>query len=329
MYDVTQSTAETVPVVANERGQASMLNLIANTGFMASLDRMANLMASGSATVPAHLQSKPADCFAVCLQAMQWGMNPFAVAQKTHLVNGTLGYEAQLVNAVIVSSSAVKGRFSYEYSGPWELVLGRRDWAKDGTLSRAKDCAVTVRATLQGGQIAEVKLSLIQVGTMNSPLWKDDPKQQLAYLAVKRWARLYAPDVILGVYTGDELEERRERELNPDAGRGAPMDAAQSIAARAAAKRQATKQEQRQPTPEPSDAVIVEVAAELEAPDEATTEQFADLMWKMDVCESRRELSALSKEVKALGERITPDQRRTANELFFRNRERLDTASAA
>lgn len=49
----------------------------------------------------------------------------------------------------------------------------------------------------------------------NSTLWADDPRQQLAYLAVKRWSRLYCPDVLLGVYTPDELEERTEREINP------------------------------------------------------------------------------------------------------------------
>ncbi len=41
------------------------------------------------------------------------------------------------------------------------------------------------------------------------------PRQQLAYLAVKRWARLYCPDVILGVYTADEIDEREERVINP------------------------------------------------------------------------------------------------------------------
>ena len=35
-----------------------------------------------------------------------------------------------------------------------------------------------------------------------------DPKQQLAYLAVKYWARLYCPGVILGVYTPDEFEQK-------------------------------------------------------------------------------------------------------------------------
>ena len=56
---------------------------------------------------------------AIVMQAAQWGMNPFAVAQKTHIVNGTLGYEAQLVNAVISSSKAIDGRFKYEYQGDW------------------------------------------------------------------------------------------------------------------------------------------------------------------------------------------------------------------
>jgi hypothetical protein len=41
-------------------------------------------------------------------------------------------------------------------------------------------------------------------------LWVSDPRQQLAYLATKRWARLHAPDVMLGVYTVDELQDAAE-----------------------------------------------------------------------------------------------------------------------
>jgi hypothetical protein len=52
------------------------------------------------------------------MQAAQWGMNPFAVAQKTHVVNGTLGYEAQLVNAV-VSSCPTKDRTTMNGSLGW------------------------------------------------------------------------------------------------------------------------------------------------------------------------------------------------------------------
>lgn len=51
--------------------------------------------------------------------------------------------------------------------------------------------------------------------TRNSPLWVSNPKQQIAYLGVKYWARLYCPEVILGVYSPDEVEQRTEREINP------------------------------------------------------------------------------------------------------------------
>ena len=151
------------------------------------LQAFAEVMALGKATVPAHLAGKPADCLAVALQAAQWGMNPYAVAQKTHAVNGTLGYEAQLVNAVITSSTAVQGRFKYEYGGDWEKF-------KPGAANAANERGLFVRvgAVLRGE--TEITwgepLFLEFVTTRNSPLWKTAPKQQLAYLAVKYWARL-------------------------------------------------------------------------------------------------------------------------------------------
>jgi hypothetical protein len=98
----------------------SASNAIFNVQALGQLTAFANLMADSQVTVPAHLAGKPADCMAIVMQAMQWGMNPYAVAQKTHLVNGVLGYEAQLVNAVIASSSAINGRFHYRYGGDWE-----------------------------------------------------------------------------------------------------------------------------------------------------------------------------------------------------------------
>lgn len=178
------------------------------------LQAFAEVMAQGKATVPAHLSGKPADCLAIALQAAQWGMNPYAVAQKTHLVNGTLGYEAQLVNAVITSSTAVQGRFKYEYGGDWEKF-------KPGAANASNERGLSVRvgAVLRGE--TEITwgepLYMEYVTTRNSPLWKTAPKQQLAYLAVKYWARLYCPDVILGVYTPDEFEpaQRSERDVTP------------------------------------------------------------------------------------------------------------------
>ena len=178
---------ETVGQQAMTTGTASMLM---NPGAMEALYRFAEAMASSTVTVPDHLRGKVGDCMAVAMQAAQWQMNPFAVAQKTHVVSGRLGYEAQLVNAVVQNSGAIRGSFHYEFDG-------------DGARLKCR-----VGAVLSGE--SEITwgewLCSADVTTKNSPLWKVNPKQQLGYLQVKNWSRLYCPGAILGVYTPDELE---------------------------------------------------------------------------------------------------------------------------
>lgn len=192
------------------------------------LIRFADIMASSRVSVPAHLAGKTADCLAVAMQAAQWRMNPFAVAQKTFLVNGVLGYEAQLVNAVITTMAPTRDRPHYEWFGPWEKVLGKfvektsgkghKYTVPDWRLEDEAGCGVRVWATMKNEQEPRVlELLLSQAQVRNSTLWASDPKQQLAYLAIKRWARLHCPDVILGVYTTDELEGtvKTERDITP------------------------------------------------------------------------------------------------------------------
>jgi hypothetical protein len=192
--------------------------------------RLAEVMATGRATLPKHFNGNPADCLAVVMQSMQWKMNPFAVAQKTHLVNGVLGYEAQLVNAVITTCAPVLDRLHYEWYGAWEKVIGKFT-IKNGDkgeyrvpgwkLEDEQGLGVKVWATFRGEDEPRVlELLLAQARTRNSTLWADDPRQQLAYLATKRWSRLYCPDVILGVYSPDELEETAPtiRDVSPARG---------------------------------------------------------------------------------------------------------------
>lgn len=180
------------------------------------LQQFAEVMAQSMQTLPKHLAGKPADCMAVAMQAAQWGMNPFAVAQKTHLVNGTLGYEAQLVNAVVTSSRAVQGRFKYEYGGDWDAYMLHPDKQHEAGLFIRVGAVIRGETEITWGE----PVYLAPITTRNSPLWKTAPKQQIAYLAVKYWARLYCPEVILGVYSPDEFDEplpRVERDVTPPA----------------------------------------------------------------------------------------------------------------
>lgn len=155
------------------------------------LDRIAERMASGRMTVPEYLRGNVGDCMAIAMQAMLWNMDPFAVAQKTHIVSGRLGYEAQLVNAVLQNSGAIRGLPRYEYKG------------ENNTLECRVGCVPRGESEILWGEW----LAISQVTTKNSPLWKVNPRQQMGYLQVKNWARAFAPGAILGVYTVDELTD--------------------------------------------------------------------------------------------------------------------------
>ncbi|WP_277622138.1 RecT family recombinase [Shewanella sp. MM_2022_3] len=217
-------TAHT-PIIIDQ--PTSTTELMMNLDAMNNMYRLAETMAGGKATVPQHLQGNVADCMAIVMQSALWRMNPFAVAQKTHVVSGTLGYEAQLVNAVVKHSGSVQGAFHYEFFGDWSKVIGnfitktnqngKPYQAPNWTPADEKGLGVKVFNTLAGeSEPRPLELLLSQAQVRNSTLWASDPKQQLAYLAVKRWARLYCPEAILGVYSADELEsERPERDITP------------------------------------------------------------------------------------------------------------------
>jgi hypothetical protein len=191
------NAAEATEIVeVQETAGGSAWSLVMSDGAMEKMLAAANIMASAKISLPKHLQQSPGDCMAIIMQSAQWRMNPFAVAQKTHVINGALGYEAQLVNAVVQQSGFIVGRFYYEYRG-------------DGN---SLECRVGAVIRGEQGVTWGEWLKSSDVTVKNSPLWKTNPKQQIGYLQVKNWSRAFCPGAILGVYTPEELQER---EINP------------------------------------------------------------------------------------------------------------------
>ncbi len=224
---------------------------------------IAKLMAGGN-FVPKHLRGVPGDCLAVVMQAARWGMDPFAVGNKTYFVNDRMAYEAQLVNAVVNSANVLNGRLKVEWSGEGNNL----------------ECTVT--GYIKGDpdpKTRRVKLNTIT--TRNSPLWKQDPEQQLAYFAQRAWARLHAPEVLLGVYTPEEMAEIEPR--NPVAADAQPQRLSSAMLAQQAGEvvEQATTVEQIDTV----DAEVEEIVAEPD-PIDAYAEE------KREADELRGELAA-------------------------------------
>jgi len=200
--------------------------LVFNIPAMNQMQELANMMAGGKVAIPKEMQGNPGDCLAVCMQAALWKMNPFAVAQGSFFVGGKIGYEGKLINAAVTNSGAIEGRVKFEYIGDWSQVQGKFTVAKstkgnsynrpDWKPEDEEGLGVKIIATLSGeAEPSEYELFLNQCQPRNSTLWATNPKHQITYTGVRYWARVFCPEVILGVYSDDELEKEPMKEINP------------------------------------------------------------------------------------------------------------------
>lgn len=144
--------------------------------------------------VPDHLRNKPGDCLLVVMQAQRWGMDAVSVAQCTSVVHGKLCYEGKLVAAVLFAMGAIEGRLHYEIEGS------------------GQNAKITVRGTPRGGRGEQTLTGSVKDwrtygkdGAKNA--WDSIPEDMLVYRGTRQWARRYAPEALLGIYTPDELEE--------------------------------------------------------------------------------------------------------------------------
>ena len=155
----------------------------------AEVMEFAKMMATSQIGVRKHLRDNPGACLAVCMQAARWAMDPFAVANKSYAVNDQLAFEAQLIAAVVNTRAPIVGRLKTSFEG------------------EGNDLRCIAWATFEGDDEPTLVESppFARIQPKNSPLWKSDPEQQLAYYTMRLWARRCCPEVLLGVYDVDEL----------------------------------------------------------------------------------------------------------------------------
>ena len=154
----------------------------------------AKLMSLMSQALPKHCRENVGICLNLAIQAYEWGMNPLAVANKSYVVNDRLCYESALYHSVVTRRAPITGRVKMEFSG-------------DGPKRRCKVWAELSDGT---GTVDYLSPEIGTIKTKNSPLWVADADQQLFYYSVRAFARRHFPDVMMGVYTVDEMQDSCE-----------------------------------------------------------------------------------------------------------------------
>jgi RecT family len=169
----------------------------------------AKLMAVSGVAVPKWLRNNPGGCLAICSRALRWEMDPFAVAEQSYLAIGKggiehIGFQSQLIHAVITAHAPLKGRLRSEIIGAGDDRRCRVSGTFKGESKPHEYTSETLAkkiATIGRNEKGQIK---------GSPLWETDPEVQLTYSAVRQWCRLHSSETILGVYTPDELEAAPE-----------------------------------------------------------------------------------------------------------------------
>jgi RecT family protein len=156
---------------------------------IAEVVKFAQLMAASGVAVPSFLRNNPGACMAVCLYAIEWRMSPYAVANKAYSVNDRLAFESQIIHAVIEQRAPLSRRLRCTYAGQGE----------------ERTCTVTGFIKGEDDPFTYTSPPFGRIQPKNSPLWKTKPDLQLYYNTSRDWARMYFPDVILGVYSDEEL----------------------------------------------------------------------------------------------------------------------------
>jgi hypothetical protein len=171
--------------------------------------RVAAGMAKAS-LIPDFLKGKSFDetfgnCMMVVNQSWNWGMDPFAVAQCMSLVYGKPCYEGKLISAVI--RTLLRIELKYEWSGEEGTDQHRiRIWHPD------------VPEHFISGKVGDWKT--FEKNGETKANWRGHAQVlQLKYRGDREWCRAWRPELILGVYTPDEMmnfsQESRARNATP------------------------------------------------------------------------------------------------------------------
>lgn len=176
-----------------ELGSIEVSDSVGGAGYrnLSEMLEFGKMMATTSIGVPRHLRGEVGGCVRIVMQALEWRMSPFAVADKSYVVNDKIAYEAQLLHAVVESRAPLQKRLRFDFEGDGENRV----------------CVVTGLLKGELDPLVYRSPAFGKITPKNSPLWKSDADQQQAYFSVRAWARRYVPDVLLGIYSRDELED--------------------------------------------------------------------------------------------------------------------------
>jgi len=193
--------AETTDLTKTESQKIQTIS-VDNSSFSSYLDtakfnqmyRVANLFAA-SDLVPEHYRNKPANCFLALQMATRLEIEPMMFIQNSYIVRGKPGLQAVVMIALVNSRGPFTGPIQWSFKG-------------EGN-TRSCTAYATHKVTRQVCEATVTWEMVKKEGWHEKPgsKWLSMPDLMLQYRSAAFLARLYCPEVILGLPTVEELED--------------------------------------------------------------------------------------------------------------------------
>jgi hypothetical protein len=178
------------------------INMVASleNGIYSSSDtfKLAFQMAQGlsqSTLVPMAFQNNPSNCLIALEQSNRLNISPMAVMQNLYIVQGKPSFSSSFIIGLINAS------------GKYDMELQFDEEEKDG-----KPYACTCWTELNGRKVTGIKITMEMAEKegwlrKNGSKWQTMPQVMLRYRAASFFARMNCPELSIGLYSKEELDD--------------------------------------------------------------------------------------------------------------------------
>lgn len=166
-------------------------------GYFDEMTRTFNLakLLCNAGNIPENYRGKPADCMIAIDMASRMGVSPLMVMQNLYVVKGKPSWSGQACMSFIQSNP--------EFTDVMPIYTGES--GKD-----SRGCYISAKRASDGAEIKGVCVTIGMAkaeGWAKNTKWTNMPDLMLAYRAAAFFARVYCPQVLMGVSVEGEAED--------------------------------------------------------------------------------------------------------------------------
>ena len=183
---------------------SGQLSVFANAESFNLATRMASALAQ-STVVPRAYQGNVGNCMIAIEMASRINTSPVMVMQNLYIVNGNPAWSSQWIIAMINSSKRYKTELQFEFGhDPADGGLSCKAWAEDYSGHKVEGPKITMKMAQEEGW-----------STKSGSKWKTMPEVMIRYRAASFFGRMNCPDMIMGIYSQEEVIDMGDSYTGP------------------------------------------------------------------------------------------------------------------